>query len=71
VSDDLDEAEAARVRELLGELRAAQPDGARVAPHVTRTVRWQRPLRHALEGVGMLGGGIAGGIAALLRGGRS
>jgi hypothetical protein len=62
-----DEADEARVRELLAELRAAQPDGSAVVPRVTRAVRWQRPLRHTLEGIGALGGGLASGLLALLR----
>ena len=62
-----DEADEARVRELLAELRQSQPDGSAVAPRVTRAVRWQRPLRHTLEGIGALGGGWGSGLVAFLR----
>jgi hypothetical protein len=62
-----DEADEARVRELLAELRTEQPDGSEVGPRVTRAVRWQRPLRHTLQGIGALGGGLASGFVSLLR----
>jgi hypothetical protein len=60
----------ARVRELLAELRASQPLAAALPAHVARTLRWQRPLRHTLEGIGALGAGAAAGLLGLLRGGR-
>jgi hypothetical protein len=63
-----DGVEDARVRELLSELRQSQPEAADLAPHVTRIVRWQRPLRHTLDGIGTFGSGLAGGVLGLLRG---
>jgi hypothetical protein len=68
--DDGDTGAEARVAELLAELRESQPPGGQLVPRVTRSVRWQRPLRRALEGIGALGGAFGSGLAALVRGGR-
>jgi len=60
-----------RAARLLGELRQEQPAADQLAHRVTRGVRWQRPLRQALEGIGAIGGGAFSGLVALLRGRRS
>ncbi len=57
-----------RARSLLAELRESRPAGRDLAASVTRALRWQRPLRRALEAVGATGAGIAGGVASLVRG---
>jgi hypothetical protein len=59
-----------RARALLAELRASQPAGGQLAASVTRALRWQRPLRRALEAVGVTSGGILGGLASAVRGTR-
>lgn len=68
--DDLTPPEA-RVRSLLGDLREERvPDGHRLTAAVTRTLRWQRPMRRALAGVGGLGASFFDGVAAYWRGRR-
>jgi hypothetical protein len=57
-----------RASTLLAELRASQPGPGELATSVTRALLWQRPVRRALEAVGVTGAGIAGGVLSLLRG---
>jgi hypothetical protein len=70
VSDeDRLEPSEARVRGLLGELRAEHdPAGEERASAVTQTVRWQKPLRAALLGAVSVGGSVLDGIDAFWRG---
>jgi hypothetical protein len=57
----------ARVAGLLADLREDAPPAGDVVGSVTRRVRWQRPLRHALVSVGDAAGSIAGGLLFLVR----
>jgi hypothetical protein len=67
--DDLTPPEA-RVRGLLADLRARQPAAPGLGGAVSRRLRWQRPLRHAFQAMGVTGGGIAAGLGHALRGRR-
>jgi hypothetical protein len=64
--DPLSPAEAC-VAGLLADLREDAPPAGDVVASVTRTVRWQRPLRHAFVSVGNAAGSIAGGLLFLVR----
>jgi hypothetical protein len=66
--DPLPPAEA-RVRTILVELREA-PSAPGDASAVTRVLRWQRPLRRALVGVGTTAGAFASGLRVLFGMGR-
>jgi hypothetical protein len=57
-----------RVSELLRPLRDAEtPPGGELADRVSRTARWQRSVRRALVTAAGFGGGLADGIAGLVR----
>ncbi len=61
-----------RVRALLhpfSEERA--PHGAALTTAISRTARWQRPVRRALVAVGTAGAALGGGVGSLVRGRRS
>jgi hypothetical protein len=67
MSEDPLPAAERRASGLLAELRTSQPGPGELAASVARTLRWQRPVRRALEAVGATGAGIAGGVLSLLR----
>jgi hypothetical protein len=68
--DPLTPAEA-RATELLAGLREAEsPQHTDLAASVTHSARWQRQVRHALVSIGDAAGGVAGGLAHLVRGRR-
>jgi len=56
-----------RAADLLADLRAVDPPSTELVRSVTRTVRWQRPIRRALVSVGNAAGSIAGGLLFLVR----
>jgi len=68
VSEDAE----ARAVALLAELRTDEPEHRRgdLAAAIARHARWQRQVRHVLVSVGAAAGGIGGGLAHLIRGGR-
>jgi hypothetical protein len=62
------EAAEERVSELLRPLRDAEtPPGDELVHRVSHTARWQRSVRRALVTVTGFGGGLADGIAGLVR----
>jgi hypothetical protein len=60
-----------RVRTLLRPLRDAEtPHGEELVHRVSRTARWQWSVRRTVVAAAGFGGGLADGIAGLLRGRR-
>jgi len=67
--DDPDAAEA-RVSELLEDLRADTPEAPSLPQSIAGTARWQAPVRRALLRAATTAGGVADGVAGLVRGRR-
>ena len=57
-----------RVRTLLAELaEGGAPDGERLTREVTRTARWQWPVRRVLRAIGFSAGALAAGAGTTYR----
>ena len=61
-----------RVRALLAPLGEQHaPSGSELTASVSRSARWQRPVRRALVAVGTSAAALGGGLGSLARGRRS
>jgi hypothetical protein len=61
-----------RARDLLAPFREERaPHGEALTHAVTRTARWQRPVRRAVLAVGTAAAAVGAGLGSLARGGRA